>query len=616
MTFGLTKFIIATFVWMTLSSMCLSAFGVLNRTGCIIALLVGVVVFLCFRLKRFGSGTNAMRSFVGMRWQRFRIRLSFHHPRRVLPCLFLLGALLSLAGGLLFAPSNYDFLSYRIPRVLNWLAEGGWHWIETSNQRLNYSGTGQEAFLTFLVASTGSDRLAFLPNLLVFLALPGLVFHLFVQLGIRPRVAWFWMWIFPFSYCFLMQAGSAGNDLLGAFFFLAACALGLRARAHGSASDACWALLAAAIMTAVKISNLPLLLPIAWLLWPSASLLLRSAKMTTCTLVIGTLVSALPILVANHLNAGHWSGSPDNSMRLTSPLHGIAGNVLLLVADWMQTPVQPFAGTINAKATEQLSGPIGEWLRSGFPRFGFRLGELPMEEGGGLGMGIVVLLVLCMAFARPQIIRHHSTRFFAGFTICMLIVFMVYLTKLGSEYAARLLAPYYIGLLPILLVGVPSTATRRPIFSYAAILVALLTLAALIITPARPLLPARSLANLASTGRSQNKAMQRVLLVYETYQDRPFLFTEILNTRAESNDTILLVSNGNEIEGTAWKPYGTRKVITVKSFDALPKVPGLILLREDVFNELPPEDYILIDRRELKSKASVGAEKWVLVRKK
>ena len=56
------------------------------------------------------------------------------------------------------------------------------------------------------------------------------MFSVFTRLGVRRRVAWSWMWLVPTGYCFLLQAGSIGNDLFGAPFALAAVDFALRAK--------------------------------------------------------------------------------------------------------------------------------------------------------------------------------------------------------------------------------------------------------------------------------------------------------------------------------------------------------------------------------------------------
>src|SRR5229473_2288285 len=53
-------------------------------------------------------------------------------------------SLLVLLGGLLYPPTNHTGLTYRIPRVLQWLAHGHWFWIHTLNYRMNDRACGIE----------------------------------------------------------------------------------------------------------------------------------------------------------------------------------------------------------------------------------------------------------------------------------------------------------------------------------------------------------------------------------------------------------------------------------------------------------------------------------------
>ena len=100
----------------------LSACHQLNPAGYAVALLPGILLALAWLKK------NPPR----FRPQKFRSRF-----RRPLPALFLLVAALVFLGGLLYAPTNYDALTYRLPRMLNWLAAGKWVWIPAFNERMN-----------------------------------------------------------------------------------------------------------------------------------------------------------------------------------------------------------------------------------------------------------------------------------------------------------------------------------------------------------------------------------------------------------------------------------------------------------------------------------------------
>jgi hypothetical protein len=158
----------------------------------------------------------------------------FRHP---LPLVFLGIAGLELIGGLLYAPANYDAVTYRLPRLLHWWSAGHWFWIPTLNDRMNFSGTTWEWIgLPFLVF-THSDRGLFLINALGFLLLPGLLFAIFRQLGVARRVAWTWMWLLPLAYGFVTQAGSIGNDLTGTVFCLLSVYFGLQVRPAGRRLD-------------------------------------------------------------------------------------------------------------------------------------------------------------------------------------------------------------------------------------------------------------------------------------------------------------------------------------------------------------------------------------------
>src|SRR5204863_6928724 len=103
------------------------------------------------------------------------------------------------------------------------------------------------------------ERWLFLVNLFSFALLPGLIFSVFTRLGVRPRVAWWWMWLVPGGYCYAMQAGSLATDAYAAVYALAAVGFALRCRDTRSAQDLWLSLLSAALLTATKQTNLLLL---------------------------------------------------------------------------------------------------------------------------------------------------------------------------------------------------------------------------------------------------------------------------------------------------------------------------------------------------------------------
>ena len=242
--------------WVVFSAFCscagwvLSALHQLNVGGYAVALLLGVAVVWMLRERVLPENVWGWN----LRKQRRRFRRTF-------PLGFLIVASLAILGGAIHPRSNYDALAYRIPRVLHWLAEGRWHWIYTDFQRVNTRARGIEWLSAPLIAFTRTDRLLFLINAASFLLLPGLVFSLLRRVGVKPRVAWHWMWLLPTGYCYLLQAGSISNDMFGTVYALAAVDFALRARKSGRVSEVCLSVLSAALLTGARASNLPLLLP-------------------------------------------------------------------------------------------------------------------------------------------------------------------------------------------------------------------------------------------------------------------------------------------------------------------------------------------------------------------
>src|SRR3972149_2919450 len=135
--------------------------------GALPALLLLLLLSVALRRNRDSwthSGLERLVARLRARW------------RRPLPLMFYLSVLLSLVGGLTYAPNNYDALSYRIPRLLAWLSNHGWYWIATSNQRMDYSGPVQEWLFAPLLEAFQSERLLFIINIVFYALMPYLIF--------------------------------------------------------------------------------------------------------------------------------------------------------------------------------------------------------------------------------------------------------------------------------------------------------------------------------------------------------------------------------------------------------------------------------------------------------
>lgn len=292
---------IAIWIWFCAYLNCagwtLSALHELNAGGYAVALLVWLAALFVWRKK------TSARFLPQIRWQKVLRRF-----RRPFPLAFLILAAMAFLGGALYPPNNYDAMTYRVPRVLHWLAAEHWHWIHTPDARMNTRSCGMEWLSGPLLALTRSDRLLFLPNIISFLLLPGLVFSVFARLGVPRRTAWHWMWIVPLGFNFVLQAGSVANDLTGAAFALAAMDYALRAIQLRRVSDFWLSILSAGLMTGAKASNLPLLLPWAAVLLFSVRLLRRMPFGLAFVVAMALLSSFLPNAIFNAKYCGDWTG--------------------------------------------------------------------------------------------------------------------------------------------------------------------------------------------------------------------------------------------------------------------------------------------------------------------
>jgi hypothetical protein len=521
----------------------------------------------------------------GMRWGGGHWRALWRRRfRRPLPLVFLMLALLAVAGGLLHAPNNYDALSYRVPRMLSWAAGEQWDWLHTLNPRQNNRAPGYEWLSMPLLVFTGTDRGFFLINAVSFALLPGLVFSVFTRLGVRPRVAESWMWLLPSGYGLVLQAGGMSNDMVAAPFALAAVGFALRAQRSRRAGDAWLSMLAAGLMTGVKGSNLPLLLPWCVALAPSWRLLLRTPLGSGGALVLAALVSFLPTAVLNHRHCGDWSGAIIEAAPETLPTRAVAftANALQLVVQNSAPPVFPLSGWWNRHALEFL--PAG--LRAAIVDSNFRggvlnLGELPIEDTASLGLGLTALLAgswLWVLLRRRRVAdggwRSGALVFPRGFTRLLVwlpwVSLAVYMVKVVVTCAGRLIVPYYL-LLTVALLGLPGHEwlVFRRAWQRVALAVLWLAVAVVIINPARPLWPANRTLSALQAQWPDNRLVERAARVYATYSQRHDALGPIREVLPASSRRVGLAASLDYPEASLWRPFGSRVVMHVLPGDTV-----------------------------------------------
>ena len=551
----------------------LSAVGQLNRVGYGVFICVAAIC-LWFGRKALGAET-AGKLF---NWRKARVRFG-----RWLPACFLGLAFLVFLGGAIYPPTNHTAMTYRTPRVLHWLAEGHWHWIHTPNYRMNVRCCGFEWLSAPVLLFTGSDRGLFLINLISFLLMPGLTFSVLTRLGVRRRVAWWWMWLLPTGYNFLLQAGSIGNDTFPIIYALAAVDFGLRAWESRRVSDLWLSILSAALLTGTKATNLPLLLPWGLVVLGLLPLLLRRLAATLAVLLLSTTVSFLPTAALNIRYCGDWSGLnlEKTGMDMKSPIVGVWGNALLLMKNFVP-PFFPQAAWWNQAAPSLLPRAIVSRMDANFEEGYYGLGEMPIEDTTGIGFGISWLLLVSVLAAwlirTPEHTESAGSRFIPGRLRWLFLVapwgsLLAYGMKSGILDAGRLISAYYALLLPLLLVGGrQAEIVRRRWWRLLALGVVLLAVPVLVLTPGRPLWPARTVLSKLLERKPGNRMLARALNVYSVYDVRSDTLANVRALLPKGLSLVGFMGTADDIDISLWRPFGTRRVEHILLSDSLEQI--------------------------------------------
>jgi len=441
---------------------------------------------------------------------------------------------------------------------------------------MDYSATGFEWLVAPLLILFKTDRLLFLINLISYALLPGLIYSLLVGLGIKRRVSWYWMWILPTAYCFALQAGSISNDMFATVYFLTSAVFALRALRTSSWPDAAVSILAAGLMTGAKASNLPLILPLAFLMLVMARILARKPWYSLGLVIVACCVSFMPIAIMNIRHTRDWTGDPENSekMKISNPVAGLVGNSLQLSVGSLFPSVLPIAKSWNAASERMFGKEPMRSLRVQYPRVRLSAGELATEEGAGLGLGLLILCCVGLTFSLIHSFqgRVYGSAMIFGLLSCLALA--AFMSKLGSESAARLAAPYYAGIIiPILAFGSQRVLVSKSWWRLLSLVCALSALPAVLLNPARPLIPVPILIATARCCHVPESIVARITSVYSVYGNRNDQLGEVRLHIPLKSEWIGFSGTADESEYSFWKPLGVEKVTDLKPIEG--KMPDL-----------------------------------------
>jgi hypothetical protein len=567
--------------WCPLSGWGLSFLGCLNAPGVCVSFIFFLACLIGLRrpLGLFDETRNrSLGKLIRSPW--------------LLPKLWLVLTVLTFVGGLAYAPSNYDYLTYRFPRLLYWCWEQKWCWISTVDRRMNFSGTTFEWMMAPLFILFKTDRLFFLINFIPYLFLPRLIFSVFTQLGISSRISWWWMWVLPSGYCYILQAASAGNDSFGAAYFLASLHYLLRARVSFSIKNLVLSCLAIGLLTGAKASNLPLALPWLVVLFYNRSHLFtkNTPAILALALILSAGVSFVPVALLNQYHTGDFFGDPNNlsHQKVANPVGGVIGNILQFSSDNIAPPLWP--RVINWQP--DIPSALKPMLDRDFPHLYLNVEEMQIEETAGVGLGIVLCAILFLGvgawvrIADKNLVAGRSSQG-AWVVGAVGVALLTYMAKIGNESASRLIAAYY----PLLIAGILVIASlngcivHRRLFRWLGVAAMLTAFPLVILSPARPLFPVQLVSQALEDAHASAGMIQRFNDVYSVYALRPDAFKDVVPLLPPDQRAIGFLQNGNEAEASLWRPYGSRKLVEVTPANSRDEIKAMglstIVVSED-----------------------------------
>lgn len=491
-----------------------------------------------------------------------KLRRRFLRP---LPLIYLVIAALSLAAALLNSPWSFDAVSYRLPRLLYWWAAHHWYWIGTIDHRLDYSGCGYEWQMLPVIIFTRTDRLIFLLSWIPFLLMPGLVFHAFRALGVGGRSARRWMWLLPSGFCYALQCSGLQNDGYMVLYTLAFAAFAVLARERRQIIFLWLALLAAALLTSAKLSNLPLFLPLGLLLLPVLRVVKWFNWKTLVIVFIAAGCSFAPLAFLCWKHTGSWTGDPGDQWNAHPRNHvgAFTANAIAMANDTVQPPVFPVAKKINAKLKPLNDTAFMKWLRWSQPNSdGVVFGDMAYEGSAGLGCGLglyALFLFLGSCFVKPAA-RVAKINFPWEWRLAPWAAWLslfVIMTEVAFSHVTRYAASFYpLIIISILLLPRIVVLERRKIAGAVAGIAMLAVVPIILLTPARPVIPFERLAQIF-----HQHALQTVAAKYHYWA---VMRDDLAPLREQLPPGVTRLGYAAAFRDTSyglWKPFGSRVIV-------------------------------------------------------
>jgi hypothetical protein len=198
------------------------------------------------------------------------------------------------------------------------------------------------------------------------------------------------------------------------------------------------------------------------------------------------------------------------------------------------------------------------------------LPELPTEDWAGIGFGLSLLLLISVPASfligrSPK--RNSESRPLIPAKLCRWVLIapwialLVFGMKSGMVTPQRLIAPYYPLLLPLLLAGAgQSQIIRRGWWRMLAGGSLVLALVVLVLSPDRPLWPAKTILSGALARHPDQRLLARALKVYTVYSGRSDALAGVRALLPPDIKAVGFIGTKDDCDISLWRPFGERRV--------------------------------------------------------
>lgn len=591
--------------WLVAVGWLLSFVGWFNRVA--VAGIVGAVLTALWIRRQAGS------------WQ--KLWTDLREPFAAIPILIIV--LLIGAAGLGHFPTMLDALTYRIPRVLIWLEQGGVRYIQSGEERLNYLCQGW-GFCSAPIIQLFGLRYSFGWSFISWLVCYMVFFRWAMRLEQSVARARWLATIASASIFGVLQACSAANDLMATTLLILALHHVFQFQWHEDKRDISWAFLCFCLSTSIKPHLAVMGLPLAIWFFAAHAKPWRvfQWRWLPLTLPVLVLCSATPSFVLNYQHYGGIMGpKPTADQKGAGPLQNMALGSAMLGWQMLQPGINPAAFYLQPRLDQWVND---SGIRKVVPKFNLRTVPLNMTDNASFGMVTTILLGLGILTAwrhRQNQDRAAVWSWWGG--LAGGVGFLMAVSQVLPETVGRSFLAFAFFIIPLAIVGWSRWPERW--LKIAGWLAVAVVAAVLVLNPARPLWPVQWMR--AQLLKAHQSGWASRLEMYLRIQERRTAGRELadkipddevpFNVAIATDRPLLPVLSSRHGAGDV------RLLPTGSGEEALSAISGRYLLFCDPLGESYPKIAValqntnrweLVEEQYITCKLIRGPERWALYR--